>query len=388
MRRAASIANRLPVRVRRALKRLPGTASLKDTLAGHPKQPGAAPGDLRPVVYLPTWATWDDMRQRPQFITQAFAELGHHAYFVDPREPEVRTEGDVTIVPSLENTPSSGVILYVHFAPLQTLVDHYQDAVVVYDILDALSIYDADEVGMPEERRVRHHHPAMMARADIVTASAPALIEAHVSERPDIVYVENGVSPKLFGTPRPAPDDLPRVDTPIVGYHGMIARWFDFDLMDVLADRLDDVTFVLVGPVAPEVDDDVGRLTVRDNVYHLGPKSSDDIAAYVQRFDVGLVPFVVDDLTRAVSPLKMYEYMAAGVPVVATPLPVCRAHPLVAVVDSPDDGSAAIRSAIELHADPSARSALRAGADEASWTQRLGPVIDLLEDRGLRRVGD
>ena len=387
MRRAASLANRLPAGFRRALKRLPGAGSLKDGLAGHPKGPRLAAGSLRPVVYLPTWARWNDMRQRPQFIVEAFSQLGHPAYFVDPREPAIRREGEVTIVPSLEDTPASGVILYVHFAPLRTLVDRYDDAVVVYDILDDLSIYDADEVGMPNERRVRHHHPSIMERADVVMASAPALIDTHTPERDDILYVENGVSPAAFGTPMSLPDDLAGVVGPVVGYHGMIARWFDFEFVAAIADRLPEATVVLVGPVDGDARADLDRLTARTNVLHLGPRPSDRIAAYVQRFDVGLVPFVVDDLTRAVSPLKMYEYMAAGVPVVAAPLPVCEAHPLVATASTPDEAVAMVESALEQSHDPDLVDRLRRAAQAASWTDRLAPVIDRLERKDLRRVG-
>ncbi|MGI9584854.1 MAG: hypothetical protein ACR2N7_04630, partial [Acidimicrobiia bacterium] len=68
MGRAASIVRRLPKPVRQVLKRLPGSASARDSLSGRPALPSPAPGELRAVVYLPTWAHWDEMRQRPQFI--------------------------------------------------------------------------------------------------------------------------------------------------------------------------------------------------------------------------------------------------------------------------------------------------------------------------------
>lgn len=386
-RAAASLANRLPAGLRRSLKRLPGTASLKDSLAGRPQRPDAVPGELRPVVYLPTWARWNEMRQRPQYVTEAFADLGHAAYFVDPRETAVGTEGVVTIVPSLEETPSGGVILYTHFAPLVTLVDRYDDAVVVYDILDDLSIYDADEVGMPEERRVRFHHPAMMARADVVIASSPALVERHAAERQDILLVENGVAPATFGESRPVPEAMAGIERPIIGYHGMIARWFDFDMVTAIAAGHPTATVVLVGPHDQDAAERLARLTERPNVRYLGPQPSDRIAAFVQRFDVGLVPFVVDDLTRAVSPLKMYEYLAAGVPVVAAPLPVCEAHPLVTTVGTPGEATTAVASAIERANDPLHVAALRAAAEEASWATRLQPVVDTLDATGRRRVG-
>ena len=385
MRRASSLAHRLPVPVRRFLKRLPGARQAKDSLTGHPRAAPAAPGTLRPVVYLPTWARWDDMRQRPQYVVDAFAKLGHDAYFVDPRETAVRTVGSVRIVPSLEDTPRSGVILYTHFAPLHTMFDRFEDAVVLYDILDDLTIYDADEVGMPEHRRVRFHHPSAMARADVVMASAPALVEAHIAERDDIVYVENGVDPDAFSRPLARPADLPD-DGPIVGYHGMIARWFDFDLLAEVAVEMPDATFVLVGPVDPSVRESLTSLVDLPNVHHLGARPSDTIASYVRHFDVGMVPFVVDDLTRAVSPLKMYEYMAAGIPVVATPLPVAEAHPLVETAQDAAGFAEWIGASLRVARDPDAVAALEAAGAEAAWERRLAPVIDLLDREGLRRV--
>jgi glycosyltransferase involved in cell wall biosynthesis len=385
MRRAASIANRLPRSVRRFLKRLPGAERARASLAGTPAVVPPEPGSLRPVVYLPTWATWDEMRQRPQYIVGAFATLGHAAYFVDPREPAPRRVGNVEIVPSLEHTPTGGVILYTHFAPVSSMFDRYDDAVVVYDILDDLSIYDVDEVGMPEHRKVRYHHPSIMERADVVLASAPALIEKHRVERPDIIYVENGVDPEAFGRRFDRPSDVAHLEGPLVGYHGMIARWFDFALLAHAATELRDATFVLVGPVDREVDVELSELVALPNVVYLGPRASDEIAGYVQSFDVGIVPFVVDDLTRAVSPLKMYEYMAAGVPVVSTPLPVAIAHPLVSAPGTAQEFVAAIRDTIvRRNEDPDLGAALRRAAREASWEHRLEPVIARLTELDLR----
>jgi glycosyltransferase involved in cell wall biosynthesis len=326
------------------------------------------------------------MRQRPQYITEAFARSGHPTYFVDPREPEARVVGDVTIVPSIADTPRSHVILYVHFAPVRTLFERYDDPVVVYDILDDLSIYDPDEVGMPPERRVRYHHGPVIAAADVVVASAPALIETHSVEREDMLMIENGVDPAAFSARRDRPADLPATDGSIIGYHGMIARWFDFAMVAGIADELRSDVILLVGPVDPEVAKPLAALTARPNVVHVGSRPSNEIAAYVQAFDVGLVPFVVDDLTRAVSPLKMYEYMAAGVPVVAAPLPVCVDHPAVATAATPHAAVDAVRAALAMKSDPAQVEMLTRAALDASWDRRIEPILERLDDASLRYV--
>ncbi len=348
---------------------------------GSPAGPPPSPGSLRPVVYLPTWARWDVMRQRPQYLMAAFAASGHPAYFVDPREGEERTADGVTIVPTLEGVPSSDVILYVHFAPVRRLFERFDAPAVLYDVLDDLSIYDADEVGVPRGARVSAHHPEVIAAADIVTVSTPVLADRHRSERPDLLLVPNGVDLARF---RPASGGR-RHDRPVVGYHGAIAAWFDFDLYEEVAAAMPDVWFRIVGPVDPRVRDRADHLARLDNVELLPPLSPDAIPDLVASFDAGTVPFVVDHMTVAVSPLKMYEYMAAGVPVVATPLPACVSTPGVRIGEGAARFAEALRAA--LATPPAKRTELRAAAEEASWVRRIAPVRDRMDELGILRAG-
>lgn len=385
MSRTIGLVSRLPDPLRRALKKVPGSRKAQARLAGLPAGRDPKPGEPRPVVYLPTWARWDEMRQRPQFMLSAFARAGHDVYFVDPRETSERMADGVRIVPSLKSVPRAHVILYVHFAPLSALFDSFVDPVVIYDILDDLTIYDADEVGMPEERRVRSHHPAVMEQADVVLASAPKLISKHESERPDILLVENGVEPERFRHDLPFPEDLVHVGGPIVGYHGAIARWFDFDLFESVARSLFDYQFVIVGPVDDDANQSVQGLERLANVHVIGAVPSNDIPQYVASFDVGIIPFVVDELTRGVSPLKMYEYLAARVPVVSTPLPVCEAHPIVRTASTPELFAAEVVEAVESRRD-AFNDAADIAADAASWDNRINAVRHVLAERHLLKV--
>ena len=253
--RLLHLGSRLPKGVRRAIRSIPGSDRLRAWIIERPRLPSPEPGEPRAVVYLPTWAHWDVMRQRPQYLLSAFAKAGHPVYFVDSSERGVRHEDGVTICGSLRDVPRSGVIIYYHFAPLRHLVERFDDAAVVYDILDDLSIYDSEEVGLPERSRVRSHHPEAVSAADVFLASNPTLEARHMEERSDLVEVSNGVDLGMFGNPSGRPDDLPpsALGGPIIGYHGMISRWFDFDLLEGVLEERPDWRFVLVGPRAPEV---------------------------------------------------------------------------------------------------------------------------------------
>jgi glycosyltransferase involved in cell wall biosynthesis len=385
MSRTIGLVSRLPASLRRAIKKIPGSRTAQAKLAGAPRGRDPEPGGLRPVVYLPTWARWDEMRQRPQYVLSAFARSGHDVYFIDPREPKERVADGVHIVPSLKYVPKANVILYVHFAPLLAMFDSFEDPVVVYDILDDLIIYDADEIGMPEERRVRFHHPAVMERADVVMASAPNLISKYETERPDILLVENGVEPSRFRDDLAVPDVLAQMSGPVVGYHGAVARWFDFDLFEGVAVRLSSYDFAIVGPVDDEAKERVEHLALLPNVHLVGAVPSDEIPQYVAAFDVGTIPFVVDELTRGVSPLKMYEYLAARVPVVSTPLPVCEAHPVVRTASSPESFASEVLEALKSRTSEFDEAADTA-TDAASWDSRISSVRLDLQERQMLEV--
>ncbi|MGI9668011.1 MAG: glycosyltransferase [Acidimicrobiia bacterium] len=384
--RLYALGQKLPPSVKRTIKKIPGTSQTKDRFAGRPRIPGPAPGEKRAVVYPPTWVHWDVMKQRPQYILESFARAGHPVYFVDPTEATARTADGVHIVPTLNEVPAAGSLIYTHFAPVRTMLDGFEDPVIVYDILDDLSIFDEDEAGLPENRKVRFHHPDIMRSADVVIASAPALVEAHSSERDDIVYVENGVDTRRFSDEAPEPDALVGLVSPVVGYHGMIARWFDFELLAAVADLMPEVTFALIGPVDVRSEADAARLRQLPNVVFVGELPSTEMPGVVQRFDVGLVPFVVDDLTRAVSPLKMYEYLAGGTPVVATPLPVCVSHDLVATASDPAAFADEVRSALAQSADPQLIAERTRAAQEADWDVRLTPLLHRLDQLGAWTV--
>ena len=373
---------RIPAGLRRRLKALPGADRVRALIAGTPTSPTPPSGSKRPVVYLPTWVRWDSMRQRPQYLLQAFAAHGHPVFFVDPREPAVRSADGVTIVPSVEEVPASDVILYVHFAPMRHLFDRFQRPAVVYDILDDLSIYDADEIGLPEERRVRSHHPIVMERAEAVIVSNEVLAATHRSERPDLIHVPNGVDAERFAAPVPPPADVQPDGRPVVGYHGMISHWFDFDVFEGVARARPGLRFVLVGPHDRRAQEQIDRIAGLDNVELLGERPSATMPSYVQTFDVGTVWFQVNEMTRAVTPLKVYEYLAAGKPVVSTPLPACEAEPTVRTAAGVEAFAAAIDAALAEPDGDSRRTVARAH----DWQAILQPLIDRLEAKGLTLV--
>jgi hypothetical protein len=200
-------------------------------------------------------------------------------------------------------------------APAPPLVSHaraLKDAgwEVVYDIID-----DWSDPALGGEWFRPEIEDDLIRLADRVTVSAPDLASRAEAHGATVSLVPNAVNAGIFGgdlPPRPA--DLPDAGT-IIGYHGSLyGDWFDWESVRRIAEGNPRAAVVLIG------DDKDPHPVMPPNVFSLGLKAQADLPGYVQRFDVGLVPFKVNDTTHAVSPLKAYEYLASGVPIAAPPL--------------------------------------------------------------------
>jgi O-antigen biosynthesis protein len=183
---------------------------------------------------------------------------------------------------------------------------------VVYDLIDD---WTAPSLGGDWYRPELESRLA--SEADVLVASAPDLVHRldALSGRP-ATLVPNAVNTAVFsGEVGETPDDLADLGTPVIGYHGSLyGDWFDWHALADVAMAHPRGSVVVIG------DEPVAHPAMPGNVRFLGLKPQTALPGYLARFDVGLVPFRVTDVTHAVSPLKAYEYLAMGVPVAAPPL--------------------------------------------------------------------
>ncbi len=209
-------------------------------------------------------------------------------------------------------------------------------------------------------------------RADIVVVTASELTPRAQSMAPGkpVLHVPHGVDFEHFAAIGGAPSDLTPpdligLDRPIALYVGSLREWFDFDLVSWLAAELPEMSFVVVGPERLAR----GRLGQRRNIHLLGERPYSEIPRYLRAADVGIIPFDrrgYADLVDHSNPLKLYEYMAAGLPVVATEWPVLRRLASPALLSaSPDQFRDNLLRAVELA--PALASAGREFARDHSW---------------------
>jgi hypothetical protein len=190
------------------------------------------------------------------------------------------------------------------------------ESVVVYYCVDEWSKFsyvDGDRIAAAER--------LLCQRADIVFATAQSLVDRRRHLNPQIHLASHGVDFDKFSAALDdrlqVPPDVAALPRPVLGFYGTVQDWVDLDLIAFLARRHSEWSIAVVGNVLA----DVSSLAAYPNVHFLGRRPHAQLPAYCKGFTVGLIPQKVNDLTRHMNPIKLREYLCAGLPVVATALP-------------------------------------------------------------------
>ena len=192
--------------------------------------------------------------------------------------------------------------------------DHLLPELVVYDCMDELSAFQ----GAPPE--LIHRENELFAKADVVFAGGASLYESKKHQHGNVVLFPSSIDRKHFGAAQRGMQDPPdqiSIAHPRIGFFGVLDERFDRELLRTIADLRPDWQFVLIGPVVKIRDEDLPR---GSNLHYLGPKQYADLPTYLANWDVAMLPFALNASTRFISPTKTPEYLAAGKPVVSTPI--------------------------------------------------------------------
>jgi glycosyltransferase involved in cell wall biosynthesis len=346
-----------------------------------------------PVLFLPI-IEWEFRRQRPQHLARCFARAGARVYYPDlaprpdPPPPRLAESGIWRLAlagePGLDpyrdrlgpgaveralgslaglgpEHPLDGcwVVAQLPFwRPLAEAARAAFGGALLFDCMDDFSAF-ADHGDLSKEET------ALAAAADLVAVTAERLRARLAPHARRIVVVHNGCEPDHFG---PAAAARAAVgERPVVGFFGGIHEWFDGPLVEELARSRPGWDFWLVGDTYRGEVEGLRRLP---NVTFWGEMAYADLPRLASRFDVGIIPFRVTPLTEATDPVKAYEMLAAGLPVVATDLPeLRRISPPVALARGAGQFAARIEEAL---AEPAAAAlARREFARGHSWVERF-----------------
>ncbi len=266
---------------------------------------------------------------------------------------------------------------------VQDVIRELDHQLVVYYCIDNLA------ESSKAARRITVSERTFLANADIVFVTARKLFDMASALNPHVTLFPFGVKFAHFErartSPDPIPSDLRNLPKPLIGYVGGIRKEIDQALLAEVARLLPHVTFVMVGPMQT----DVSLLAPHANIKFIGAREHCDVPAYIKGFDVAIIPYVRNEYTANIYPAKLNEYMAMGVPVVATDLLEIRGfnaeHGGVIAVASDAKGFAeAIEDSIRENSPVAVERRIQA-ARQNSWETRIGQMSDLIEKALITR---
>ena len=334
-----------------------------------------APGAAKPDLVCFSHLRWDFVFQRPQHLLSRAARTMRVLFWEEPMhttadrasvDRRISPEGVIVLRPRIPHGQHWAVVQRVllpqvlrEFAVTDPLLWFYTpyaltfaddvQGTTVYDCMDELSAFAGANPELPAlERR-------LMERANLVFTGGQSLYEAKRTHHPSVHAFQSGVDTAHFLPARaglPDPADQAGIPHPRVGFYGVLDERLDRDLLAATADLRPDAQFVLVGPVAKL---DMDELPRRPNLHYLGSKSYAELPSYVANWDAAMMPFALNEATRFISPTKTPEYLAAGCPVVSTPITdVVRQYgmtPGVSIAGTPAEFAAATDAALAQAAE-------------------------------------
>jgi GT2 family glycosyltransferase/glycosyltransferase involved in cell wall biosynthesis len=329
------------------------------------------------VVIFPPNIGWAiDLFQRPHQLALALGQMGHLVFFClhdydDAEGPRLREIAPNVILSSVPLCAFDGVRSPVVFAMPYNGYEsaYFRKARVIYESVDVLEVFGGDQEHLQRE------HDRLIRESDLVVATADQLAQEIIEVRPDVLLVPNGVDFAHFAKENVAPEaSIQKLPGPVIGYFGALARWVDYELIRRTALARPGWSFVLVGP-----DHDgtaaASGLDALPNVHLTGPRPYADLPAILAAFDVATIPFIVNDLTNAVSPLKLFEYMAGGCPTVTTAMRECRKETSVRIAQSDADWLPQLETAVAEGRSPQRVHELRHAAERHTWQARASAML-------------
>ena len=219
----------------------------------------------------------------------------------------------------------------------------------------------------------------LIKQSDLVITSAEKLYASKRHLHPKTYLVPHGVDSEHFGKAclpsTIVPKELEGLPTPIIGFWGLIHEWIDIDLIYQVASQRPQWSFVLIGKTGV----DCSSLKMLSNVHLLGVRSYDTLPAFAKGFTVGIMPFKINRLTENVNPIKLREYLAAGLPVVSTPLLEAQAYRgVVRFGANADEFIDALDLAVKETSEASVRMRLESVRGE-TWVARVDQISQYIK---------
>jgi glycosyltransferase involved in cell wall biosynthesis len=318
------------------------------------------------IIYSPT-IDYSFMVQRPQNLAKALAGLGHEVFYLNLNQqnlPPEQVEPNLTVIHNHEDIfkieKKYPTVLWMSWAKTHDWIERLKPDISFYDCIDDFKDWYEFE-------------KTIVQKVDLVTCTADILYDKMITMHENVVMARNACEYEHFAT-------TPYLRTPsdwksvryrkVIGYVGALAPWVDRELIIKLSKLY---TVALVGG---NFGSDFSGLP---NVFQYGLKHYSVLPSYLKNMDVLIIPFLLNDITNATNPVKLFEYLATGKPIVSTGLPEVKKYPVAYIGETHDEFLERVAFSLTPQANtPQLIEARKQVAQQNSWKARAEVITEAL----------
>lgn len=356
----------------------------------------------RSIIVFPN-IPWGYRKQRPQHIFSGLSKKNFNIFYISPitsnkeyisniekniYEVHIKTSTNGNVlrdfhldslnkkdfIDSLERLLKryfrKDTYIFVEHPVWKDIVFNLSRGKIVYDLMDLYS-------GFPEAKEeLIKGEEELISKSDIVLTTANNLYEHVKGLNSNVYMIKNGCEYEYFSSLRKNGDLESLTDRPIIGYFGAINSWFDAESLEYVIKSNMDKYFVFIGSINTN---GVRRLYKYKNVFFLGEVEYDKLTGYLAYFDVCLIPFILNDLIKSTNPVKFYEYISSGKPVVSIRLPELKEYTEICYLyDTKEEFSECIGKALNEKED--IREKRKEIAKKNSWDERVEEIYKIIKE--------
>jgi len=268
--------------------------------------------------------------------------------------------------------PQGRLILWINDPYKYLMIKLLRPEIAVYDCPDAIVFKDSSK----KQRLYDQFKKRVLQESTVSLFTSKSLLDDGGRYAKNHYYVPNGVDVQGFVQERyKTPEIVKDISGIILGVVGTFDERVDIELLEFILENIEEAILLLVGPIQTNI----GKLGNHPRVLRLGKRQYEEIPSFIKRFDVALIPYRVNEITKAVYPVKLHEYLILGKPVVATDLPELEQFSKVIwIANTKEEFVRSIRLALN-EKDGEIRQERIKIAKENSWEQRTSQITDILQ---------